>query len=56
VNKVVLSGGVFQNKLLLRISLDLLYKAGFQVFAHRALLTNDAGISLGQAVIAGLRG
>jgi len=55
VNKVVLSGGVFQNNLILRLSLDLLYKEGFKVFIHRKLSCNDSGISLGQAVIAGLR-
>lgn len=52
INKVVLSGGVFQNKLLLRLTLDLLYKEGFRVFTHKNLSCNDSGISLGQAVIA----
>jgi len=55
INQVVLSGGVFQNKLLLRLSLDLLCKEGFRVFVHRILSSNDSGISLGQAVIAGMR-
>ena len=53
INEVVLSGGVFQNKLLLRLSSDLLYKEGFQVFTHQSLPCNDSTISLGQAVIAG---
>lgn len=53
VNKVVLSGGVFQNKILLKQSLDLLYKSGFRVFTHKYLSCNDMCISLGQAVIAG---
>jgi hydrogenase maturation protein HypF len=52
INKVVLSGGVFQNKLLLSLSLDLLNKEGFKVFTHKALSCNDSGISLGQAIIA----
>ena len=52
-NKIVLSGGVFQNNLLLRLSRDLLYKEGFQVFVPRDLFCNDAGLSLGQALIAG---
>jgi len=52
INKVVLSGGVFQNKVLLGLSLDLLYREGFQVFGHREIPCNDSGISLGQAVIA----
>ena len=56
VNKVILTGGVFQNKLLLKMSLDLLHKKGFKVFTHRYLSCNDSGISLGQAVIAGHRG
>jgi hydrogenase maturation protein HypF len=53
IRKVVLSGGVFQNKLLLRLALDLLYKEGFDVFTHQILSPNDSGISLGQAIIAG---
>lgn len=52
INKVVLSGGVFQNKLLLCLSKDLLYKEGFGVFTHRELSCNDSSISLGQIAIA----
>jgi len=52
INRVVLSGGVFQNSLLLRLSLDLLCKEDFKVFIHKDLSCNDSGISLGQAVIA----
>ena len=52
INKVILSGGVFQNKLLLSLSLDLLCKEGFKVFTHRGLSSNDTNISLGQAVVA----
>ncbi|MBP7835934.1 MAG: carbamoyltransferase HypF [Candidatus Omnitrophica bacterium] len=55
INQVALSGGVFQNRLLLQISLDLLCKEGFLVFTHQQLPCNDAGISLGQAMIAGQR-
>jgi hydrogenase maturation protein HypF len=55
VNRVVLSGGVFQNNLLLSQALDLLYKEGFEVFTHQDTTTNDSGISLGQAVIANFR-
>ncbi|MCX5704891.1 MAG: hypothetical protein NTZ92_02375 [Candidatus Omnitrophica bacterium] len=55
IDKVVLSGGVFQNYLLLRLSLDLLYRQGFRVFIHKKLSCNDSGLSLGQAVIAGSR-
>lgn len=55
INKVVLSGGVFQNNLLLRLSLDLLYKDGFQVFTHKDLPCSDASLSLGQALVANFR-
>jgi hydrogenase maturation protein HypF len=52
INTIVLSGGVFQNNLLLSLSLDLLYKEGFKAVIHKNLSCNDSGISLGQAVIA----
>lgn len=52
INRIVLSGGVFKNNLLLRLSLDLLYQDGFSVFTHKQLSCSDCGISLGQAVIA----
>jgi hydrogenase maturation protein HypF len=52
INKVVLSGGVFQNNLLLCLALDLLYKEDFKVFTHKELSCNDSGISLGQVAVA----
>ncbi len=52
INKVVLSGGCFQNRLLLQKSLNLLRKDRFEPFFHRQVPTNDGGLSLGQAVIA----
>ena len=52
VSGVALSGGVFQNRLLLRKTVNLLESSGFQVFTHRQVPCNDGGISLGQAVIA----
>ena len=52
INRIVLSGGVFQNKLLLKETLDLLYKDKFEVFTHSRLPCNDACVSLGQALIA----
>ena len=52
VSQVALSGGVFQNRLLLRKTVSLLEDSGFQVFTHRQVPCNDGGISLGQAVIA----
>ncbi|MDI6606236.1 MAG: hypothetical protein QME65_03735 [Candidatus Omnitrophota bacterium] len=53
IKKVVLSGGVFQNSLLLNLCLDLLYKQGFKVFTHKDLASSDAAVSVGQAAIAG---
>lgn len=52
VNKVCLSGGVFQNRYLLGKMLSVLENAGFRVFMHRQLPPNDGCISYGQ-VIAG---
>jgi hydrogenase maturation protein HypF len=52
ITQVALSGGVFQNRLLLRKTVSLLGKSGFQVLTHRQVPCNDGGISLGQAVIA----
>jgi hydrogenase maturation protein HypF len=55
VNAVVLSGGVWQNITLLRRTLSLLRDAGFQVYIHREVPTNDGGLALGQAAIAAAR-
>ncbi|HTZ11935.1 MAG TPA: hypothetical protein VMD04_06160 [Candidatus Margulisiibacteriota bacterium] len=55
IKKVVLSGGVFQNNLLLSLCSGLLYKEGFQVLSHKKLSPNDSGISLGQVMIANYR-
>ncbi|BDV44788.1 carbamoyltransferase HypF [Geotalea uraniireducens] len=55
VDRVVLSGGVFQNKLLTEMVLQLLERDGFTVFTHRLVPPNDGGLALGQAMIAGLR-
>lgn len=52
LNKVVLTGGVFQNKLLLTYTKELLCKQGFEVFNHNIVPPNDGGIALGQAIIA----
>lgn len=53
VDRVVLSGGVFQNKLLAEGVHALLTERGFQVFSHRLVPPNDGGLALGQAAIAG---
>ena len=52
LNRVVLSGGVFQNATLLAGLRNALKDKGFQVFTHSLVPTNDGGISLGQAVVA----
>jgi len=53
--KVALSGGVFQNKLLTEMTVDLLRRDGFDPLVHRQVPPNDGGIALGQAAIAGHR-
>jgi hydrogenase maturation protein HypF len=52
ISQVALSGGVFQNRLLLRKTVSLLESSGLQVFTHRQVPCNDGDVSLGQAVIA----
>jgi len=52
ISKVALSGGVFQNRLLLKKVIPLLQSADFSVLTHKQAPCNDGGISLGQAVIA----
>ena len=52
INTVALSGGVYQNKLLLDYSVTMLEERGFHVLRHHLLPLNDGGISLGQAVAA----
>lgn len=55
LNRVALSGGVFQNMFLLERVFPLLKKAGFKTYTHQYVPANDGGISLGQAVIAHCR-
>ena len=55
ITKVVLSGGVFQNKYLLEGAIHLLRKNNFEVYAHASIPTNDGGIALGQLAIASKR-
>jgi hydrogenase maturation protein HypF len=52
IKRVALSGGVFQNRLLLRKTVPLLESAGFEVYTHRQVPCNDGGIALGQVVVA----
>lgn len=52
INCVVLSGGVFQNALLLDKTFALLNASGFRIYTHHRVPPNDGGIALGQAIIA----
>jgi hydrogenase maturation protein HypF len=56
VNVVVLSGGVFQNELLLEDLKAELGNAGVQLWTNQAVPANDGGISLGQAAFAFFEG
>jgi hydrogenase maturation protein HypF len=55
IQKVVLSGGVFQNKYLLEGVEELLKEINFEVFTHSAVPSNDGGIALGQMAVAAKR-
>lgn len=52
LDRVALSGGVFQNSLLLDKTYVLLHKNDFKVYTHHKVPPNDGGIALGQAVAA----
>lgn len=51
LNAVALSGGVFQNRLLVELILPVLDDQGFDVIRHSQIPPNDGGISLGQVAI-----
>ncbi len=55
VNRVALSGGVFQNKTLLQLVSSGLEKNNIQVLTHHLLPANDGSIAIGQAVITAAR-
>ena len=55
LSKVVLSGGVFQNRLLLEAVARRIRSAGLDVLTHRRFPANDGGIALGQAAVAAAR-
>jgi len=49
IRKVILTGGVFQNMILLKGLRDKLCYIGLEPITHRTIPANDAGISIGQA-------
>ena len=54
IKTVALSGGCFQNRLLLESAIKLLNTNGFKPYWHQRIPTNDGGISLGQ-IVAGIK-
>jgi len=55
IDTVALSGGVFQNCVLLQQIEKRLASLGFRVLTHRRVPTNDGGLALGQAAVAAAR-
>lgn len=55
LDRVVLSGGVFQNRILLEGVSERLRQQGLNLLSPRVVPANDGGLSLGQAVVAAAR-
>ncbi len=56
LNTVALSGGVFQNRLLVKLTHADLTRAGFNVLLHSLIPPNDGGICVGQAAYGAMNG
>jgi hydrogenase maturation protein HypF len=52
VGQVALTGGVFQNKILMEESLKRLRSEGFEPYYNISISPNDGGIALGQMYVA----
>ena len=55
ITKVALSGGVWQNRTLLKKVVGMLQQDGFTVYNNQRVPPNDGGLALGQGVVAGVR-
>ena len=52
IERVALSGGVWQNRLLLEVAVGLLRESGFDVLLHHSVPANDGGLAYGQVAVA----
>lgn len=50
-SNIILTGGVFQNTLLMKLTQDQLQNANCQVFTHHHIPPNDGGLSFGQTMV-----
>jgi len=55
IDQIVLSGGVWQNQLLLEKTYQILEENGFRPLIHRQLPPNDGCVAFGQAMVTAYR-
>jgi len=55
IERAALSGGCFQNRILLERAYHRLTEAGVRVYVHQRIPPNDGGIALGQVAVAASR-